>query len=169
MWRPRFFFKHFFKFCNFHFELRSGIFWFFLKQIVLKSDFFFCNPPPSTNGPLSLWECLDPPLKFQETVFKSWIVQNKSKYYEIMTKNFIPLIFCIFERKFLRGGSRNSQKERGPFVEGGGLKKKKSDFKTICFKKNQKIPERNSKWKLQNMVKKKWQGRNWNYSVKTRF
>ena len=28
-------------FCNFRFELRTGIFWFFLKQIVLKSDFFF--------------------------------------------------------------------------------------------------------------------------------
>ena len=35
------------------------------------------------------------------------------------------------------------------------FKKKKSHFKTTCFKKNQKIPRRNSKRKFQNMVKRK--------------
>jgi len=35
------------------------------------------------------------------------------------------------------------------------FKETKSDFKTISFKKNQKIPRRNSKYKLQNMVKRK--------------
>jgi len=35
------------------------------------------------------------------------------------------------------------------------FKETKSDFKTISFKKNQKIPRRNSKQKLQNMVKRK--------------
>ena len=33
------------------------------------------------------------------------------------------------------------------------LIRKISDFKTICFKKNQKIPRPNSKRKLQNVVK----------------
>jgi len=37
---------------------------------------------------------------------------------------------------------------------GGFLLEKKSDFKTICFEKNQKILRRNSKRKLQNMIKK---------------
>jgi hypothetical protein len=37
----------------------------------------------------------------------------------------------------------------------GGVKEKKSDFKTICFKINQNIPTRNSKRKLQNMVQRK--------------
>jgi hypothetical protein len=32
---------------------------------------------------------------------------------------------------------------------------KQSDFKTICFKNNRKIPRRDSKQKLQNMVKRK--------------
>jgi hypothetical protein len=49
---------------------------------------------------------------------------------------------------------------RGPVF----LKEKKMDFKT-----NQKIPRRNSKRKLQNMVKRKWQRRNWKYSVKNTF
>ena len=34
----------------------------------------------------------------------------------------------------------------------------KSDFKTICFKKNQKILRSNSKRQLQNMVKRKMTG-----------
>ena len=38
---------------------------------------------------------------------------------------------------------------------GGVLLEKKSDFKAICFKKNQKILSRNSKLKLQNMIKRK--------------
>ena len=40
-------------FCNFRFELRLGIFWFFLKQIVLKSNFFQPHhpPPPEKTGP----------------------------------------------------------------------------------------------------------------------
>ena len=37
---------------------------------------------------------------------------------------------------------------------GGGVNKKKSDFNAICFTKNQRIPRRNSKRKLQSMVKK---------------
>jgi len=45
----------------------------------------------------------------------------------------------------VRGGSRNFHK-RGPFYL-----EKKSDFKTICFKKNQKLQRHNSKRKLQNM------------------
>ena len=40
---------------------------------------------------------------------------------------------------------------RGPVF----IRKKKSDFKPISFKKNQKIPVSNSKRKLQNMVKRK--------------
>ena len=43
-----------------------------------------------------------------------------------------------------RGGSTHFHK-----------KKRKSDFEAICFKKNQEIPGRNSKRKLQNMVKRK--------------
>jgi hypothetical protein len=35
------------------------------------------------------------------------------------------------------------------------FKEKKSDFKTICFKKNQKILRRNSRRKLQKHGKKK--------------
>ena len=47
----------------------------------------------------------------------------------------------------MRGGFRH-------FHKGGGLENK-SDFKTISFKKYQKIPGRNSKRKLQNMTKRK--------------
>ena len=39
--------------------------------------------------------------------------------------------------RLFRGGSRHFPKGRG---QGLKKKKKKSDFKTICFKKNQKIP-----------------------------
>jgi hypothetical protein len=37
---------------------------------------------------------------------------------------------------------------------GGGVNKKKSDFNAICFTKNQRIPRRNSKRKLQSMISK---------------
>jgi hypothetical protein len=35
------------------------------------------------------------------------------------------------------------------------FKEKKSDFKIICFKKHQKIPRRNSKRNLENLVQRK--------------
>ena len=50
----------------------------------------------------------------------------------------------------IRCGSRHLPKGGGAFF----FRKTKSDFKTICFKINQKIPRRNSKLKLQNMVKR---------------
>ena len=40
-------------------------------------------------------------------------------------------------------------------IRGSVFIRKISDFKTICFKKNQKILRCNSKWKLENMVKRK--------------
>ena len=49
-------------FCNVRFELRLGIFWFFLKQIVLKSDLFLTPPPPPEKIGPPLSKCLDPPL-----------------------------------------------------------------------------------------------------------
>jgi hypothetical protein len=50
----------------------------------------------------------------------------------------------------IRCGSRHLPKGGGAVF----FRKTKSDFKTICFKINQKIPRRNSKLKLQNMVKR---------------
>jgi hypothetical protein len=47
-----------FLFCNFRFELHFSIFSFFVKQIVLKSDFFLKKKP----APSPLWKCLDLPL-----------------------------------------------------------------------------------------------------------
>ena len=51
----------------------------------------------------------------------------------------------------IRGGSRHFHISGGPFFY-----RKKSDFKTIYIKKNQKIPRGNSKQKLKkNMVERK--------------
>jgi hypothetical protein len=50
---------------------------------------------------------------------------------------------------YFRGRSRHFRKGRGGF-----FLKKKTDFKTICLKKNQRIQRCDSKRKLQNMVKK---------------
>ena len=41
-------------FCHFRFELRLDIFWFFLKQIVLKSDLFLKKNPKKQRHPSRL-------------------------------------------------------------------------------------------------------------------
>ena len=48
-------------FCNFRFELRPGIFWYFLKLIFLKSD-LFSKKKKKKKTPPPLWKCLNPPL-----------------------------------------------------------------------------------------------------------
>ena len=56
-------------FCNFRFELRLGIYWFFLNQIALKSDFFskkLVSPP--------FMEMSDPPLKMYIIIFSYLMV-----------------------------------------------------------------------------------------------
>ena len=63
---------------------------------------------------------------------------------------FVSRYFIIIEIN-IRGESRH-------FHKGGGgpfFLEKISDFKAICFKKNQKMPRRNLKRKLQIKVKRK--------------
>jgi hypothetical protein len=51
--------------------LHLGNFWLFLKQIILKSPFFFNGPP--------LWKCLDPPLS-HSNLFSLLHVNNTKSY-----------------------------------------------------------------------------------------
>jgi hypothetical protein len=112
-------------FCNFSFELRLGIFCFIFQHLVIK----FVIGLRQVGDFLQV--LLFPPRPIKTDRLDITIHHSSS-------------------HSPIRCGSRHLPKGGGAFF----FRKTKSDFKTICFKINQKIPRRNSKLKLQNMVKR---------------